>query len=358
MKKTITSMLKTMALPLLCVAMTAQMFIACSQSPDKLSAGTVKDLVEELLENSGQEQSFVEIPVGTFELNSQHDRGVLMKLKAAGVINYQVKRYAWWNKTLEIRNYYSWNSVVGPVRERIGNTYYDFEEHFVVTVSLTEGARQYQVDSIPQPKTAVDEDMRQPDIDPGSFPENKISLTEEWPYIPNPDAPRHEDQPTKTTYDLSQQVMEDDDPGCETDEDYDAPVRLSLDIETSTNYEDVARTFHQETVILKSAKLVVEDARFIQVYDHPQTGARCGSAEIIVEMREATPAGRVLEQKHDGIRFCSPVSLVYYADKGWILQDRQLHLQGKSSLGIAVTENGTITGGDATDAIERSNTNH
>ncbi|MBR1414448.1 MAG: hypothetical protein IJ570_01105 [Prevotella sp.] len=349
MKKTFFSRLTAMALPLLGMAMTMQVFTSCSQDPNKLPTGVVEDLVEELLEESGQEQSFVNIPVGTFELNDQHARAMLMKLQAAGVVNYKVDRYAWWNKTLEIHNYYQWYN---STHERIGNTYYDFEEHFVVTVSLTEEAKKYQVDSIPQPKQKEDEDMKQPDVNPDQFPENNIRLTEEWPYIPNPENPVRENK-DKVTVDLSQPIEEDEDPGCETEEDYDTAQRLSLDIETSMNYEEVSQRFNQEIVYLKSSKLKVKKARFVQVYDSPNTGRRCGSAEVIVEMKDVTPAGRVLGSKYDGIRFCSPVEVVYYADKGWILQNRTLNLQPVSGLGVAASENGTVYGGDASSAINK-----
>lgn len=353
MKRSIITTMATIVRRFAYVAVAALLVTSCSDNPDKLPAGTVEDLVEDLLKQSGQDQSYVQIPVGTFELNNQNARGMLMKLKAAGVINYDVKRYAWWNKTLSIQNYYRWREYVGPHYERIGSTYYDFEEHFVVTVSLTDAAKKYEVDEIPVAEAKDDTDMKQPDVDFDSFPEAKVSLTEQWPYIPNPEAEPVAGQqvPETVTVDLSEQV-EEEDPGCVTDEyDDDAPQRLSLDIETSMAYEEVQAKFNQKMATLKSARLKVKKARFIQVFDNPDSGVRCGSAEIIIEMDEVTDAARVLEKKCNGIRFCSPVNVVYFADKGWVLQDKSLHLQSYSNLGVAVSGNGTITGGNAAEAL-------
>ena len=351
MKKLLSHKLQLAAIGtmLLCLA-------SCSQGPDTLSAGTVETLVNELLAESGQEQSFTTVQTGVYELNSPAARAQLMRLKAAGVVNYDVKRYAWWNKTLSISNFYKYYETVGVQREKIGNTYYDFEEHFVVTVSLTDQARQYQVDSIPQPKAKEDEDMKQPDISQVAQPELSVKTEESWPYIPNPEAPRTEGRevPQTVTIDLAETEQEEPqahEPAMQQDEDYDLPQRMSLDIATSMAYEEAVKGFHQEQVILKSSKLAVKKARFLQVYDDPRTGVRSGSAEIIIEMSDVTDAGRVLEKKFNGIRFCSPVSLIYYTDKGWILQDRTLHLQPYSNLGIAVSAGGSITGADATEAV-------
>jgi hypothetical protein len=343
MKRLFSESVNTVLRSFVGLALLAVMIVGCSNNPDKLSSGTIEDLVEELLEESGQEQSFVQVQTGMYELNSQQDRAQLMRLEAAGVINYDVKRYAWWNKILSVSSSWSWNDHSGFQRERIGNTYYEFEEHFVVTVSLTDAGRKCQVDSIPQPKVKEDDDMKQPDVDFSTFPENQISLTEEWPYIPNPEAPQKADKPAKVTVDLAETPEEEEDPGCETDEeDYDAPQKLSLDIETSMAYEELQQQFKSESAILKSSRLEVKKARFIQLFDNAQSGVRCATAEVIIEMSDVTPAGRVIEGKCNGIRFCSPVSMVFYADKGWILQDRTLHLSHVSNLGVAASENGSI----------------
>jgi hypothetical protein len=63
-------------------------------------------------------------------------------------------------------------------------------------------------------------------------------------------------------------------------------------------------------------------------------------------MTDVTPAGRVMEQKYDGVRLCSPVSLVFFYDKGWILQDKSLHLSTVSGLGILTSKSGRVEGGD------------
>ncbi len=333
------------------------LMISCSSNdPDKLSAGTVEDLVEELLEESAQDQSYVTVRVGKYEENDWAARARLMQLQAAGVITYKVERFAWWNKTLAVDYTYRYYETVGGRYEKIGNVYYDFEEHIVVTVGLTDEGKIICVDSIPQPQPKVDKDMEQPEFNPADFPESKINLKENWKYIPNPDAPpapANVKQKKEDTYDLGKALREEqsgvkESAPVEHHEVYDdeAPKRLSLDIKTSMAWEKLKDQLHDEDVILKSSRLKVKKARFIQIFDDKTTGVRCGCAEIIIEMTDVTPAGRVMEQKYDGIRLCAPVSLVFFYDKGWILQDKSLNLSAVSNLGIQTAKSGTIVGGD------------
>ena len=335
---------------LFCAVVAAMLFTACSSSPDKLSEGTIEDLVEDLLEESGTDNEYCTLEVGTYELNNLAARARLAKLKAAGMINYEVKRYAWWNKTLSIRNIYKWYDYVGPRREKIGDTYYDFEEHFVVTVSLTEEGKKHMVDSIPVPPEKIDEDMKQPDFDFDIYPESKANLQEEWPYIPNPEAVAKEDAPKTETYDLAEALEEEGEEEVQEryveEVDDDAPVRFSLDIETSEAYKKAIEQSNKEEKCFFCASLIVEKVRFIQIYDDPSTGWRSGSAEVIVKFTDVTPFGRIMNGKYDGIRLCAPVSLIYFYDKGWILQDKRIEVSTVSTLGLRTSTNGSVRGND------------
>ena len=82
------------------VALVLMFLTACSKNPDSLSAGTVEDLVEELLEESGQEQSFVQIQTGMYELNSQSARAQLKKKYDAAVSGAKVNTSGGYTRTL------------------------------------------------------------------------------------------------------------------------------------------------------------------------------------------------------------------------------------------------------------------
>ncbi len=45
-----------------------------------------------------------------------------------------------------------------------------------------------------------------------------------------------------------------------------------------------------------------------------------------------------MENKNNRTRFCAPVKLIYYYDKGWVLQNKELEYSKESLQGIEETE--------------------
>ena len=144
----------------------------------------------------GLDSAVVSIQTGYYEQNDPDARLLLEKLEAAGIVDYEVERYAWWETKREkktvtqtVTKYYYWYSYPETVRTTKWVTSYDYNEHFLVNVNLTEAAQKYVLNAIPAPKTkeVEDRDFRQPIYYDSLYPENRItSLSEDWPEVPHP----------------------------------------------------------------------------------------------------------------------------------------------------------------------------
>lgn len=321
-------------------------FVACSQSPNKIAKGTIEDAVEDFLKKNKFDQFYTVIETGYYELNSKYARETLAKLKAAGIIDYNVERFAWWNKHLQAG--LSWGGYYGYKE-------YFYEEHFMVNVSLTDKGKKIVVDSIPLPKSFVDEDMKQPEIDLSKFPESNYKK-EKWPEIPCPEAEdgasneQEEiicDAGSEDSYEYTNlhnlfDEIEDDNISIKENE---REAYLSLDIETKTQYELKKEKENSRKAVVKSSALKVDKVRYVRTYIDPQTGIAMATAEVIVKTIDVTAAGRVMDGKFEGTKQCAPVIFAYFDDKGWMLQNSTFNFQQISSIGTETLKQGINANG-------------
>lgn len=328
---------------LVCGVAIVAMLSACSNNSESLSTGTVEDLVETMLENTAQNQGVIPIQVGYYELNNMEARYLLSRLSAAGLITYSVECYDWWNKILQINSYWG---------ESFGTTNYSEEKHVMVKVELTDEGKKLVVESAPKPKQLVDEEMKQPEINLEDYPENKITREnyqktfENWPKVPSPEGINsmylHRDESTLAAeveetqneyFENLENYFEDNNEYLKQVEKYKKDSNyevLSMDIQTSTNYERAKTQEKKEKVILKAYNLEIEKARYIRTYNTDE--GLCAKAEIIVKYTDVTPVCRAWQQIYEGYRLCSPVHLIYFNDKGWMLQDEYLNFEKTSSM--------------------------
>lgn len=340
-----------------CALIATALFSSCSDKPDSLSSGRIETLVEEMLESSNQNQGYIQIPLGYYELNNIETRYQLSRLSAAGLITYKVERYNWWNKILQINSY--WGEAYGSVN-------YREEKHIMVRVELTDEGKKYMVDALPEVKPIVDEEMLQPEVNMANLPENKITKAnyvktfENWPAIPFPETANvanvHKDESSLqidnkdkevAEENVMEDVFEDNNEYLKQIEEYrnsDKYEVLSMDIETSSKYEAAKAKEKKQLVTMKAYKLEVEKARFIQIAN-TDNGLHA-TAEIIVQYSDVTPICRAWQQIYNQTRLCAPVTLVYYLDKGWILQEKNLHFSANSSLGISLIKAGNVSGAE------------
>lgn len=179
------------------LALASIMLASCGgHSPLKLSEDEILKKVNHDLVETGSDSATVTIQTGYYEQNDESVRLLLEKLEAAGVVNYDVERFAWWEKKREektyyktVTRYYGWYSYPETVKSTKWVTSYVYNEHFMVNVSLTEAAQKYALNHRPLPKLKEEEDkdLKQPVFDYSQYPESQIvSLSENWPEVPHP----------------------------------------------------------------------------------------------------------------------------------------------------------------------------
>ena len=317
---------------LLGTAILAIIITSCSsQTRDNLPSDVVKEAVEEQMKLNMLDQSYTKLQTGYFECNNEDNRIILAKLAAAGVIEYKVERFAWWKKHL-----YAGNSF-GTF---YGGTSYKFEEHFMVSVKLTEEGKKFVVDSIPTPEKLIDEDLKQPEIDLTKLPENNY-VAELWPNIPcpeNKDAAKNQTpaDSEKAVEQVAQRSNLNDIFATNTPKEEPNTEQsswVSLDVDTELKYLAATEKVNIESVIMKSSALEVDDVRFIQTFSHPENRANYALAEVIAKTTDVTPAGRIIDQKYEGTKLCATVIFEYFNDKGWVLRaDKDLKFSPTSEI--------------------------
>ena len=126
------------------LALATAFLAGCQSDPTKISSKLILQQVNQELADNALDEEVTFLQVGKFECNSPAQREVYAKLDVAGIVNYKVKRYAWWEKSIKeyrkaykvTRSYGWWEYEDTEYRWEKGPAY-DFEDHYVVTVSLT-----------------------------------------------------------------------------------------------------------------------------------------------------------------------------------------------------------------------------
>ena len=296
----------------------------------ELTTKTIVKQYNAMLAQEGEAEVFADIRVGTYECNSSYERLILAQLDAAGLIDYDVTRYAWWEKedvkrqkpyyVKELRGswYYSWTETVTKYKW-VEETVYTFEDHYVVNVKLTLAGKKLVAD-IPEVEEELDKDLISKEVDPETYKWNKKDLSEEWPYIPNPFL---KPEPEETT--------PEEEPAPEPEET--TPVyidELEEEVEVTDTEDKVERieaqqyeaynalSLDSEIVTLKAGTVKAIKARNILLVE--ADGIQTAEAEVITETCNATDAGRILVGFENGERDLDEVTLIYYLDKGWVLE--------------------------------------
>ena len=306
------------------LGLAAAFSVGCTTSQNLTPKKIVKEF-NTMLEKEGDAEVYADLTVGTYECNSSSARLRLAQLETAGVIDYTVTRYAWWEKEEVMRQkpyqveetrsswYYTWTETVTRYRW-VEETVYNFEDHYVVNVTLTSAGKRLLAE-LPEAEYDEDEELASKEVDPSTYKWNKKDLSEDWPYIPNPFLKPEPADTTKATQSTpastSTPQYADHDEEIEIEEDeveridekqYEAYCNLSL---------------YHETVTLKAGAVKAINARYILVTE--QNGIQTAEAEVIMETCEATDAGRILIGFENGRRDSEDVELIHYLDKGWVL---------------------------------------
>lgn len=311
------------------LGLAAAVTMGCTESQELTSKKIVKE-VNASIERAGQTDLFVDVTIGHYECNSPAQRMELAQLEAAGLIKYEVTRYAWWEKEQVSRKkayqvqetrgwYYTWTETVTRYKW-VKETVHTFEDHYVVDVTLTRAGERLLAER-PEPEEFIDEDLVSKEVDPSTYKWNKVDLSESWPEIPNPfltpvepeepaEVPTQTSEPETSTPSTSTVVTE-----TET-----TPVEDPVERIDKQQYEAYnAQSFYSEVVTLKAGSVKAIKARNIIVKE--EDGAKVAEAEVIYETYGATDAGRIIANFENGRRSSEDYGLIYYLDKGWVLSE-------------------------------------
>ena len=304
------------------LASVSMLLTSCGNSePKPLSTKDIVKEVNQKLVDDAKAELFTEVAVGTYECNDPMSRQFLAKLEVAGLIEYDVTRYAWWEKSKKsykkaytVTRGYGWWSYQDIEYRWVNGTSYDFEDHYVVNVSLTRKGERLAVESRPEAKPQVDEDLVSKEVNANEYKWNQADLDENWENIPNPFLEKKEvkaDKPAKATKADKKETAKPKEALKSSEND--PTIRIdSLQYKAYMNVDE-----NKQVKFLKAGVIKAVKARNVQLRDY--NGDLSTVAEVIFETEDATDAGRILAGFEDGQKSAKKVEFTYFYDKGWVL---------------------------------------
>ena len=294
----------------------------CMQSPTSISKRVVLNQTNKKMKLDACDRSVVWLRVGKYEVSDSTERARLRELAAAGLVTYNVSRYAWWEKckTNERKAVTVTKSLYGIFTYKdteyrtVKADNYEFCDHYVVDIALTEKGKKFLTDPPEADHNQDKEIQMDTDLeDPSGYIWNQKDLSEVWPEIENPFIEKKESSPKSITTNSTQQERgtKSVEPEKITRVDslqYQAYMRLDL-----TKYKGL----YLKAYDIKAAKV-----RNIQIYE--ESGAPRCKAELILILKNVTDAGRIYYGASEGVKFFRPINLDYYLDKGWVLEAEPL----------------------------------
>lgn len=272
---------------LIIVSFVVLSFTSCSSEMKPLTERDVVKSVKEFYDFGIKNYSTNVINTGYYELNSEEARLKLRKMQAAGLINYKVEYFE-----EEVRGYY-WNTKKG---------------HYVVSVSLTEEGKKYQISEEEYNKlqeemiqSLYDKDLKN-DLEEKEYPEDKVG----------PEVISNMPQKTKS---VDNGNVKENKTVASSSSSY-----SSNDNAQMSAYDKVKAKFVENKVYVKLFKFEVVKARKIKCTPDMMKEGR-GYAEVITEYVDVTPFGRILSNVKEGNREAEKVELNYYEDEGWTFED-------------------------------------
>lgn len=306
------------------LASVSMLLSSCGSSePKPLSTKAIVKEVNQKLADDAKSELYAAVAVGTYECNDPMQRQYLAKLEVAGLIDYNVTRYAWWEKSkkaykkaYKVTRGYGWWSYTETEYRWVNGTSYEFEDHYVVNVSLTRKGERLAVESRPEAKAQIDEDLVSKEVNTAEYKWNQVDLDESWEYIPNPFLEKKEakaDKPAKVAKSDKKEVAKPKETLKDSDDD--PTIRIdSLQYKAYMNIDD-----DKQVKYLKAGTIKAVKARNVQLRDY--NGELTTVAQVIFETEDATDAGRILEGFEDGQKSAKSVEFTYYYDKGWVLKE-------------------------------------
>ncbi|MBQ7622707.1 MAG: hypothetical protein IJS66_03095 [Bacteroidales bacterium] len=284
------------------VSLAALLFMAAAcQSSDSLDP---KNVVSQF--NSAPVTRYVSVKAGTYECNDAAERQALAALSTTGLISYSVDRYAWWEKQVDrVKMKYTvqgsgyWYRDVTVYHKWVDDVVYNFCDHYVVTVWLTRKGEKMALPNGPAP-TSASEALFAP-LATGVRPVSFGAGAETWSDILNP-------------FDISAQagpVIEED----KVVERIPGEVVSRVDESRYTAYNAI----RQESRTVYFPSCTVKAVKVMNLMPTVMDGMRKAKGDVILRARKVTPVGKIMDGVDNGTQWSAPVTLTYYADRGWCL---------------------------------------
>ncbi len=258
----------------------------------ELTKGDVKDEIKRVSGFLTDYYQTTTLQTGYYELNSPESRLNLAKLAAAGMITYKA------------------TDIIETTHSRWYGTRKN--SHIFVEVALTEKGQKYVVTDEELKKQEeeikkdyTDEDLVNPDEDK-VYPEDAVTSEGNIPVVddqPETDAASTSKSSKSNSSSKSSSYTADEDCG-------------ALEgIAPTTAYEKACAKVNATTVVLKTHKLDIDKVRHIKCTSKMLEVGE-GEAEVIWEVVDVTPFGRILENKTEGNKFAREYKFTKYTD-GW-----------------------------------------
>ena len=313
---------------------------SCGDKSDKISSDEISDLFNKETESLKIDKEYVEIDTGYYELNCPEARLVLEKLASAGVITYNVERFAWWEECMTIKQwtivkvedtYYEGEDYLLSSRDIYGKDTvpeYTYHEHFMVDVRIAEKYKNMIKDTT----VVVEEyaDMVMPKYDPKNWPQDTLLTTENWPVLTEPKAPqpphvrKEIKRPPEAPVVKKEEKEEKRQERVDTPkQDVNTPVRYpicnAMDKATEEKFITAKSKESKASVKLLAFAIKAVKARNIQIINK-EDGSRGAKAQLVLNTADVTPQGHILfNNVINGVSDTLDVKLTYYLDKGWTL---------------------------------------
>lgn len=303
-------------------------FLVASCGGDNLTPQKITKLYNDKAAELCLDKVYTTIDTGYYELNNWQKRYELQQLAHAGVIDYEVERFAWFNKCTDIRNtvvkvihYYCLDSGDESGKKKVygkGEVIsYEYEEHFMVKVKIKSKYQSMVVDALPTP--AGDKDLAYPEFIPTD--EDLLDNNEDWPELVAPTIPA---PPIENQYIKCRQkkepvkVTKKETPKKPAAKPARKPRCVAVDAATKQRYDAAKKMEVRGSANILAYEVHAVVARYIQIFEKEDKtqGARC---EVIAKTTNVTPQGHIIMSAINDIPVKLNVTLTYYLDKGWVI---------------------------------------
>lgn len=285
--------------------MATMCFVSCGESPDSLSPSTAKKLFKDELKRRNQLDVYSSVQIGYFECNENDIRFKLRQLAANDLITYQCKQVPKKERIKKTRMVTK-NSWYGTYQTK--QTYWEDEDvtKYFVKTALTEKGQKLVYEEKDVKPSADEEELRKDfEVDKTKFPEAAVKEME-FPEKATPMEEQIETEETETKEDLA---------GSGEDE---VENYVEVNDNTSEYDKEKAKESSQEVNLLAYTFSVMKARNILK------TGDFSATAEIILEVNESTPVGRIINNIYKGQRtMVEDVKYTFYLDKGWALSNNE-----------------------------------